>query len=80
MSYGEKSEDLQFADCSPKKFVDLRLQFNKKKFADLKFLDSHIFKFKFKFKTALNGRLSSRAWGKLFMKKPEIENLMALSL
>jgi hypothetical protein len=36
---------LQFADCSPKKFADLRLQFNKKKFEDLKFLDSHILKF-----------------------------------
>jgi hypothetical protein len=33
---------LQFADCSTKKFADLRLQFNKKKFAELKFLDSHI--------------------------------------
>ncbi len=80
LSYGEKSEDLQFADCSPKKFADLWLQFNKKKFADLKFLDSHIFKIKVKFKTALNGILYSRAWGKLFMKKPEIENLIALSL
>ncbi len=36
LPYGKKSEDLQFADCSPKKFADLRLQFNKKKFADLK--------------------------------------------
>jgi hypothetical protein len=31
---------LQFADCSPKKFADL--WFNQKKFADFKFLDSHI--------------------------------------